>query len=85
MARKIQVRGANNEMQSATEVGIDESTERWSEIRLKDGTVLQAKVVVVSVARFDDRYDQDGIPVYNVRSQTVVSVVAAPEELKEKV
>ena len=72
-------------MHSATEVDIDESTERWSEIRLKDGTVLRAKVVVVSVARLDDQHDPDRNPVYNIKSQTIVSVVDSPDELKAKV
>lgn len=85
MAKKVQVPGEGSELHPATEVDVLESTERWSDIRLSDGTMLRAKVVVVSAARLDDQHGPDRNPIYHIKSQTIVSVVDAPEELKAKV
>ena len=85
MTRKTQVLGADGKFHPATKVDVEESTERWSEMRLTDGTVLRAKIVVVGVARLDDQHDSDLNPIYHVRSQNIISVVEAPDELKAKV
>jgi hypothetical protein len=65
------------------EVGVSESTERWTEIRLDDGTVLRTKQVVLSALRLDGRYDPDGNPMYTLRINPIMTVVSAPEHLRK--
>ena len=68
----------------ATVIDIVESTERFSEIRLVDGTVLKTKLIAVEVVRFNDRWDQEGNPVYQVKSQNLVTTSKVPEQLKRR-
>ena len=68
-----------------TVVGVEESTERFSEVRLEDGSTLKTKLTVVEVLRLDDQWDNDGNPSYSVRSANVVVVSEAPPELMRKV
>jgi hypothetical protein len=67
----------------ATEVPIKESTERWTDIQLEDGTVLRVKPNVVSVVRLDGKYDKEGNPSYGIRSIQTVTIVSVPEHLRE--
>lgn len=58
-----------------------ESTERWSEYLLEDGTVLKMKLVITNIYRLDDERDSMGNPVYVVGSSNVLAV-DAPEGLR---
>ncbi|MDE0428571.1 MAG: hypothetical protein OXH98_02270 [Caldilineaceae bacterium] len=66
----------------AVVVPIKESTERWTDVTLEDGTLLKIKPVIAKVARAVDSYDKDGTPVYSIKVNPVVDV-DAPEHLKE--
>lgn len=81
----MQVSGPDGKQHSAVSVDVDESTERWSELRLSDGSVLRTKIVVVGAFRLDNSYDADRNPVYVIKSHNVVAVLDVPEELKQKV
>ena len=65
-----------------TQVPILESVERWSEIKLEDGSVLRVKPNVIAVARVNDQWDGSGNPIYAVRTQDMIVVASAPEELR---
>ncbi len=68
----------------AVEVPIQESTERWTELRLEDGAVIRVKPMIVSVARIENQWDQENNPVYAVRGgQNVMTVVSVPDQLKK--
>jgi len=67
----------------AVEVGVQESTERWSEITLEDGTVFRVKLSVLSAARVDNEYDAEGNPAYALKMNPVVTVVSSPPALKK--
>ena len=54
-------------------VPIRESTERWSDIELDDGSTIRAKLVITRVLRLEGQYDPDGIPIYVVQSMNVVT------------
>ena len=69
----------------ATVVDIDESTERWTELKLSDGSILRTKIVVVSAARIDNQHDSDRNPIYVINSHTIVTVVDSPENLQARV
>lgn len=65
------------------DVPVSESTERWSEFKLDDGSVLKVKMTLMSAVRVDGRYDQEGNPFYVVKGQPIVTVVSAPSALKK--
>ena len=65
-------------------VEVEEATERFSEIRLKDGTLLRIKPVVTEALRLENSWDNDGNPMYIVRSANVVVVDDFDDSLKRK-
>ena len=67
-----------------TEVGMIESVERWTELRLDDGSVLRVKPVVMSVARVDGRYDPQGNPMYLLQATQTMVVASAPDHLRQQ-
>jgi hypothetical protein len=69
----------------AVEVPIEESHERWSELKLEDGAILRVKMTVLSVNRVQGMWDQQGNPFYMVNMSPVMAVVEAPEHLRKKV
>ncbi len=82
MSRKIKV-PYQGEMRDATIVDVNQASELWNHYFLEDGTVLKFKVVVTQVTKIDDEHDQEGNPVYNVKSTNVLTVMC-PDELKKK-
>lgn len=83
--RKTTVRVPGGKDAVGSLVDIIESTERYSEVRLYDGTTLRTKLVVTEVTRLDDQWDADGNPVYAVKSNNIVVVDEAAETHKKKV
>jgi hypothetical protein len=69
----------------AVEVPIEESLERWSELKLEDGSTLRVKMAVISVSRIQGMWDPQGNPFYMVNMSPVMAVVEAPEHLRKKV
>jgi hypothetical protein len=65
------------------EVGVLESTERWTDIKLQDGTTLRVKPVIMSVVRVDGRYDQQGNPMYAVQTGQAMTA-DAPDHLRKQ-
>ena len=56
--------------------------EEWNEYNLEDGTTLKMKSVASDILRVIDHYDQEGNPVYIVKSTNLV-VVDSPDNLKK--
>ena len=75
---KSKIRDAQGNLVDGTIVDIEESVERFSELKLADGTVLKAKVNAVQAIRIDGQQDADGNPVYSLKSNTVVVVASSP-------
>jgi len=65
------------------DVSIKEATERWSEVVLDDGTTLRIKPNILGVVRVDNQYDQDGNPLYALRSSQVMAVVHVEPHLRK--
>lgn len=65
------------------EVPVLESTERWTEIALEDGTKLRVKPTVLAAIRVTGQYDQEGNPMYALKSSQVMMVSSAPEHLRK--
>ncbi len=83
MARKRKIRDPSGNFVDGTWVGIDESTERFSDVKLEDGTLLRVRTVIQEVFRFDNLWDANGNPVYSVNSATMPTVLESPEVLKK--
>lgn len=65
----------------ATEVSFQAGGEHWNEYLLDDGSVVKLKTVATEFLRIDGQYDQDGNPMYLVKSTNIVAV-SAPEKLR---
>ncbi len=65
-------------------VEVVESKERFSEIDLEDGTRIRIKPVVVEAVRVDGQWDNDGNPIYVIRSTTVMAVNNVADHLKKR-
>lgn len=76
--KRIQFQG---QMVDATEVSFQAGGEHWNEYLLDDGSVIKLKTVTTEIVRVDGQYDQDGNPLYVVRSTNIVTV-SAPEKLR---
>lgn len=82
MGEKIKL-NFGSEVVEATPVDVNQASEYFNQYFLEDGTVLKMKLVATKVYRIDDRYDQEGNPIYFVQSTNVLSV-NSPTELKKK-
>jgi len=67
----------NSPPKDGSEVPVRESTERWTEATLEDGTVIRLKVTVVGAVRIDDEYDPDGNPAYALKMNPVITTVSS--------
>jgi hypothetical protein len=63
------------------EVPVVQSTDRWSEVTLEDGTVIRVKPNVISAIRIDGMFDQDGNPGYALKASQTMMVASSPEHL----
>lgn len=70
-------------LKDGVEVPVKESTERFTEVTLDDGSVLRLKPAVLSATRVIGEYDQDGNPAYLVKSGLQMVVTSAPEHLRK--
>ena len=82
---KKRVRDHTGREFDGTVVEVVESTERFSDIKLQDGTSLRMKPVVTEVIRVDGQWDNEDNPLYIVRSANVMAVSYVAEALKKKV
>ncbi|MBI2831202.1 MAG: hypothetical protein HYX79_02990 [Chloroflexi bacterium] len=67
----------------ATDVDFQIRKEDWNEYQLMDGSIIKMKLVVSAILRAEGEYDNEGNPVYIVRSQNVMAV-KAPDILRKK-
>lgn len=81
--RKIRL-GPEGPEKEAQLIDVQQSNEHWNQYLLGDGTVIKMKLVATEVWRVDGEYDQDGNPMYVVKSSNVLTV-NPPDELRKKV
>ena len=65
-------------------VDVDESVERWSELKLSDGSTLKLKQVILQVIRLANEYDQNKNPLYLVQSAPIMAIGSVPDNLKKR-
>ena len=84
MERPIKV---TNPMDGKSVDGFDvpvlETTERWTDVKLEDGTSLRIKPSVLSAIRVPGLFDQDGNPLYMLRATNALLVVEAKDQYKK--
>jgi hypothetical protein len=83
--RKVPVTLPTGARAEGVEVQVDESTERWSEFKLQDGTILRVTVTVLSAVRVDGEYDPAGNPLYVANMSPVITVASAPDKFRKPV
>lgn len=81
--RRVKVNFGGEDLEG-WDVPIEESTERWTELRLEDGAVLRTKIVATGVVRIDSKKDADGNPLYLLKSTNALTVAAGPTKLGTK-
>lgn len=84
--RKVKTLGPDGRsMIDAQEVPVTESNEKWSEFVLEDGTVIRAKINIISFMRIEGQFDAEGNPLYGMKGIPTHVIVSVPDELKKKV
>jgi len=68
------------DMADADDIDFEESKEYWNIYKLKDGTTLKIKLVLLGIKRLK-KHNPDGSPIYVINSQNVVRAVDIPKEL----
>ena len=71
------------DLAEAEDVDFEQENEHWNTYKLKDGTTLMVKLVLLGVKRLK-KWSPDGTPVYMINSQSIVRVTDVPKELKGK-
>lgn len=66
----------------AIEVTFRPKREDWNEYQLSDGTEIRMRLIVSDVFTLPGQYDQEGNPIYVIKSQNLV-FVKAPDHLKK--
>jgi hypothetical protein len=72
----------NSPQRDGWEVQVRESTEKWTEVALEDGTVLRLKMTVLGAVRIDGEYDPEGNPAYALKMNPVVTIVNSDPRLR---
>ena len=70
--------------QTGTRVAIEESIERFSIVKLADGSVVEIKMGVIEAVRLDNLWDERGNPVYSIRKSDIITTISAPNDRKRK-
>ena len=65
------------------DVDFAEEEEHWNIYKLKDGTTLKVKLILVGIKRLR-KHNPDGTPLYLINSQNVVRAVDIPKDLIAK-
>ena len=78
---KVMINFGGRQVQ-ATPVDVNQSSEKWNEYFMEDGTVLKMKLVLKKVFKVEGEFDPEGNPVYVMQSTNVTSV-SAPGNLKK--
>lgn len=64
----------SNPEKAGEQIDVLESTERWSEFNLADGTVIRIKAGIVSAVKIPDQFDEEGNPVYALNINPVIHI-----------
>ena len=71
------------EIVEAEVVGIEQISDPPIVVELADGTTLRIKTDVIEVSRFNGEWDNEGQPLYNVKSASFMTVLESPDHLQQ--
>ena len=71
------------DLAQADNVDFEEQEEHWNVYKLRDGTTLKVKLVLVGIKKLK-KCNPDGTPIYLINAQNVVRAVDVPKELIAK-
>ena len=74
---------SSEDLVAAEDIDFEESKEYWNVYKLKDGTTLKIKLVIVGIKRLK-KHNPDGTPIYVINAQNIVRTVDVPRELIAK-
>ena len=77
-SHKIKIQYAGREA-DAVPMEVNQSSEKWNEYLLEDGTVLKMKLILKKILRVENEFDAEGNPVY-VMQTTNVTAVTSPHK-----
>jgi hypothetical protein len=69
-------------LQDGFDVQVSESTEKWTEATLEDGTVIRVKASVFGAVRVDGKWDSEGNPMYALKANVLMNLVNVSERLR---
>jgi hypothetical protein len=81
--RKVRTLHEGKEVEGI-DVQVRESSEKWSEFTLEDGTILRMKLSLMSAVRIPGQYDPQGNPLYNTAVNPQILVVESDDKLRKK-
>lgn len=68
---------------SKFEVHVNKNHEPWNVYRIiKTGQKLKLKLSITEISRFVDKFDADGMPIYDIPSGVSVAFAPAPDSTK---
>lgn len=82
---KINFPMPNSPLRDGSEVPVRESTEKWTEVTLEDGTVFRVKLTILGAVRIDNEYDPDGNPAYALKMNPMIATIFSEPRLKRPV
>ena len=83
--RKVTVPMPDGTTATGSEILIKESSDRWSEVTLEDGSVFRVKPIIASAVRVDGQYDSEGNPIYFMKGSMATAMVSVPPELRKNI
>jgi len=72
----------NSPLKEGSEVQVKESTERWTEVELEDGTVVRLKASLMGAVRVEGEWDAQGNPAYALKVTPNIVIVSTPDHLR---
>jgi hypothetical protein len=63
------------------ELDFEPLREQWNEYRCTDGSLVKLKIIVAKITKLDKR-NQQGEPIYQVASTSVIAVTPSQQDMK---
>ena len=83
MERKVKIPMPDGKVLDGFEVPVLESTERWTEIKLEDGSVLRVKPSIIAAIRILGQWDQENNPLYVLKATNTMMCAESAEVHKK--
>lgn len=82
--KKVTVKDQSGRDITGTNVEIKDSKDTYGRLELDDGTVMAIRPVIMQVVRADGQWDNEGNPMYIIKSQMVAAIIEVSDEFKRK-